>query len=315
MREFGNRRAVVGYDGTPAARRAVDWAADEATRRHLSLQVVHVVDRGLVEATPSIGTSSELSGAIALADAVTTEGVELVRQRHPRLRVVGTTLVGSPRTVLVEVARDADLLVVGGRDHGGAAATVLGSVATSTVAHAPCPVVVVRGDHVVTPGPRNPVVVGIDDSEPAAAALRHAADLAATAQAPLRIVCARRPLPLDGWIRAYWQAVDPSHDATGISDEAGRAVLGRARDAVQARQPEVAVQTVLAEGSPVGVILSHARDAALVVVGARARARGSLAGLVLGSVSQGVVHAAHCPVLVVRTGADTSTDAALTATN
>jgi len=312
MREFGKRRAVVGYDGTQAARRAVDWAADEATRRHLSLEVVYVVDRGLVADQPSSGAPWEPSHAVALAGAVTTEGVDRARARHPQLSVDGTTLVGSPRTVLVDTARGAELLVVGSHGHDGIAGA-LGSVATSTVVHAPCPVVVVRGDYFVAPGPQHPVVVGVDDSEPAAAALRHAADLAAGAGAPLRIVCARRPLPLDGWVRAYWHAVNPSLDPVEVTDEAARVVLGRARNAVHARRPGLAVQAVMAEGPPAGVILAHARDAALVVVGARGR--GNVTGLLLGSVSHGVVHGAQCPVLVVHAGAEAPTETALAATS
>jgi nucleotide-binding universal stress UspA family protein len=312
MREFGTRRAVVGYDGTQAARRAVDWAADEATRRRLRLEVVYAVDRGVLAAAPTSTMPWVPSHAVSAADAVTAEGVDRARARHGQLSVVGTTLVGSPRSVLVDAARNAELLVVGSRGHEGLGSAVLGSVATSTVVHAPCPVVVVRGDHFVSPGPQHPVVVGVDDSEPAACALRHAADLAASAHAPLRIVCARRPLPLDGWVRAYWRAVTPTLDPVEVTDEAARVILGRAKNAVHAQQPGVAVHAVMAEGPPAGVILAHARDAALVVVGARGR--GNVAGLLLGSVSHGVVHGAQCPVLVVHAGAEIPTETALAAT-
>jgi nucleotide-binding universal stress UspA family protein len=312
MREFGTRRAVVGYDGTQAARRAVDWAADEATRRRLRLEVVYAVDRGVLAAAPTSTMPWVPSHAVSAADAVTAEGVDRARARHGQLSVVGTTLVCSPRSVLVDTARNAELLVVGSRGHEGLGSAVLGSVATSTVVHAPCPVVVVRGDHFVSPGPQHPVVVGVDDSEPAACALRHAADLAASAHAPLRIVCARRPLPLDGWVRAYWRAVTPTLDPVEVTDEAARVILGRAKNAVHAQQPGVAVHAVMAEGPPAGVILAHARDAALVVVGARGR--GNVAGLLLGSVSHGVVHGAQCPVLVVHAGAEIPTETALAAT-
>jgi nucleotide-binding universal stress UspA family protein len=302
MTEFGTRRVVVGYDGTDAARKAVDWAADEAERRHLALDVVHVVQQGDLAATPATVSPWEPSPLVQAAQAVTNVGVDRARQRQPRLAVRGRTVVGSPREELPIVARDAELLVVGSRGRADRLAGVLGSVAAAVAVHAPCPVVVVRGDRVLAPGPHHPVVVGDDGSEAATRALRHAADLAAAAQAPLTVVCARRPLSADGWARAYWQAVDPVNDPDAVSDEAARVVAGRARDLVRARHPGLVTRSLVAEGPAAGVILAHARDAALVVVGSRGR--GGVASLLLGSVSHSVVHGATCPVLVVPAGAD-----------
>lgn len=52
-------------------------------------------------------------------------------------------LEGHPALVLVEVAKDADLLVVGSRGQGGFKALVLGSASAAVMHHAPCPVVIV----------------------------------------------------------------------------------------------------------------------------------------------------------------------------
>ena len=51
------------------------------------------------------------------------------------------------------------------------------------------------------------------------------------------------------------------------------------------------------EGPPATVLVEQASDASMLVVGSRGR--GTVAGLVLGSVSQEVVKHAACPVLVV----------------
>jgi nucleotide-binding universal stress UspA family protein len=53
---------------------------------------------------------------------------------------------GGPASVLVEVAKDAELLVLGSRGLGGFRGMLLGSVTQQVIAHAPCPVVVITPD-------------------------------------------------------------------------------------------------------------------------------------------------------------------------
>jgi len=65
--------------------------------------------------------------------------------------------------------------------------------------------------------------------------------------------------------------------------------------------PDVAVQQRLIQGRPAHEIADASRGAELVVVGSRGR--GGFVSLLLGSVSHGVLHRAHCPVMVVRESA------------
>jgi nucleotide-binding universal stress UspA family protein len=64
------------------------------------------------------------------------------------------------------------------------------------------------------------------------------------------------------------------------------------------KYPDVEVHKQVVRGHPVEVILEESAGAELLVLGSRGR--GGFAGLLLGSVSQGVLHRTPCPVAVVR---------------
>jgi nucleotide-binding universal stress UspA family protein len=72
------------------------------------------------------------------------ERVQRVRERHPAVAVELRVVQDDPRAALRDASREAALLVVGARGRGAFAGLLLGSVSASTVAHARCPVAVVR---------------------------------------------------------------------------------------------------------------------------------------------------------------------------
>ena len=300
MNTTGTRteRIVVGYDGSPSARLAVGWAAEEAARRGLPLTVLHAADyTGLVGGP--VSTSPWAPGlSLDHARHVAEAGAELARGRDAGLEVQAVTGIGSAATVLIQESAGAALVVVGTRGHGDVAGLLLGSVAARVAAHAHCPVVVVRGERVVSAGPGRRVVVGVDGSKAAGAALRVAVEQAVAAGAPLRVVCVWIPTSPEGWDRGYWVAVDAEHDPDDTAAAAAEGVAAEAAATVRELAPDLAVETRVAGGDPAAVVLAAAGDAGLVVVGARGR--GSLVSLFLGPVSHADVHGAPCPVLVVR---------------
>jgi nucleotide-binding universal stress UspA family protein len=79
------------------------------------------------------------AGAREFLEATVAEA----KAAEPELDVIGELAEMRPAAALLAAARDADLLVVGSRGHGGFAGLLLGSVSSQCVHHAPCPVVVV----------------------------------------------------------------------------------------------------------------------------------------------------------------------------
>jgi nucleotide-binding universal stress UspA family protein len=139
------RRIVVGVDGSETSRHALRWAAEEAKSHGSQLHVVHAwevpapaVAVGVGRRTaPPEGQHDEASRLVA--DVVRDELGEA-----PPGDVRTSIGRGAAAGVLLDAARDADLLVVGSRGLGGFRGLLLGSVSSKMAAHAPCPVVIVR---------------------------------------------------------------------------------------------------------------------------------------------------------------------------
>jgi len=138
------------------------------------------------------------------------------------------------------------------------------------------------------------IVVGVDGSECARDALVRAAKEAALRGARLQVVCAWEIPPA-----VYAGGLAPAIDQATLDGfrENAEAVVREAVAEVERVQPSVPCEGEALEGQPAEVLLDQARDASLIVVGTRGR--GGFASLLLGSVSQQVVHHAPCPVLVV----------------
>jgi len=138
------------------------------------------------------------------------------------------------------------------------------------------------------------IVVGTDGSEGAAAAVAFAAGEAALRAARLRIVSAWE-IP----VVAYGGGFAPPLDAETLDALRARAnqVAEDALAAAKSVQPSLEGEALAVEGQPAEVLLEQAADAELIVVGNRGL--GGFKSLLLGSISQQVVHHATCPVVVV----------------
>jgi nucleotide-binding universal stress UspA family protein len=140
-------RIVVGVDGSDGARRALEWAVNEARLRGARLIAIHTwhippLTAGVGPLDPPMTLDADTLERVETAAeellerelaALDTSGIEVEKRSEP----------SNPADALLAAAGDADLLVVGTRGHGGFSGLLLGSVSQQVSHHAPCPVVIV----------------------------------------------------------------------------------------------------------------------------------------------------------------------------
>jgi nucleotide-binding universal stress UspA family protein len=291
------KKIIVGYDRSPEAKLAAAWALDEASRTGARVEFFYAYDwpiwapaASMIPA-PAVWPDGETDRAIrnnldeAVADA---------RNTHPGVRTdIAIVNAGAALTLIQRSAR-AGLVVIGSR--GLNAVASLGSVSVAVSAHAHCPVVVVRGRPADQPGP---VVVGVDESDCAQLALAFAAEQASARGVPLHIV---RAWPYSTGLWHEQPAV-----VQAVADAEHRA-LAELAASWQEKYPQLAVSAEFLVDHPAHALLQKAAGAQLVVVGSRGR--GAFRGMLLGSVSQSLLHHSPCTVAVVR---DLPEDAAIAA--
>jgi len=137
-------RIVVGIDGSESARAALDWAWDEAKRWGAELEVVHAWSYPYaygVEGAVVVAPQTLSDDAKKMADE---ELVDLRARKGDDVRMTMVVEEGGAAHSLLDRGKDAAMIVVGARGHGGFLSLLVGSVADQVVHHAPCPVVVVR---------------------------------------------------------------------------------------------------------------------------------------------------------------------------
>lgn len=142
--ESARSRIVVGVDGSEAGTAALVWAADQASGQGADLEAVMV-------------WMHDASGGRTLAEArqVHTHDLETrvtaALKGRPEVSFECLALDGDASDVLVDLSRDATMLVVGSHGTGRLRDILVGSVSSACLRHASCPVVV------IPPAARNPV--------------------------------------------------------------------------------------------------------------------------------------------------------------
>ena len=137
---------MAGVDGSPSSLSALRWAIGQAGLTGATVDAV--IAWHYPAAAGGYGwTPMGMEGSFDFKENAEKILADAISRRRPgsdvpvRARVVE----GNAAQVLLDASDGADLLVVGSRGHGGFTEALLGSVSQHCVHHAPCPVVVIRG--------------------------------------------------------------------------------------------------------------------------------------------------------------------------
>lgn len=261
------QRVMVGVDGSPGSRAALDWARVVAEGAEAELVAAQV--------GPS-GDDAEL-GLIAWCSEEATP--------VDRALVVD----GDPADALLRAAtgEQADLLVVGTRGSGGFAGLHLGSVAHHLAHHSTVPLAIVPEGS--PPGPVDHLVLGVDGSDGSLAAARFCAELAPVLGIGVTAVFAEEPF-LE-WV--------PSSDPTSWH----RSADAKVREWTEPLAAAGVTVDLLIDRDihPVAALerALHEHPGSTAIVGTRGA--GGFARLRLGRVPTQLIHHSAGPVIVVPT--------------
>ncbi len=137
----GQRRIVVGVDGSAPSRAALSWAVRQGK---LTGDVVEAVIAWEVPATYGYPVPVSDVNWEQLARQAVSDAIAGVAADAAPVKISCRVVEGNAAQVLLDESAGADLLVVGSRGHGGFVEALLGSTGQHCVHHATCPVVVIR---------------------------------------------------------------------------------------------------------------------------------------------------------------------------
>jgi nucleotide-binding universal stress UspA family protein len=270
---------------------AVRWAAREATMRNVPLTLVHVSSPLAI--SPPVPIPADLrrrhgeEPRKVIADAIKVAEDSLQEGNRPEID--SEVLCAAPVPTFIDLSKEAHMMVVGCRGQDALQRTLLGSISTGLIHHAHCPVAVIHDEAPILLEPSQlPVLVGIDGSPASERATAIAFDEASFRGVDLLVVHAWTDSDISRVLSMEWSALQSR----------AAEILAERLAGWQERYPDVTVHRRLVFDRPARHLLDESESAQLVVVGSHGR--GGFAGMLLGSVSTAVVHAARIPVIVAR---------------
>lgn len=286
-----SRPVVVGVNGTSDCEPAVAWGAREAASLGVPLQLMYAYSFAAYGSLAGFPVGAEVIPAFNhdMAQDLVDAAVERQTQAYPEgPEVTGVVTEGTAVWAMLQASEAASVVVVGSRMLGPIGATLLGSTGAAVAAQAACPAVVVRGAAGRDTSDGR-VVVGVDLGALCEATLGYAFDHASRYGVGLRAILSWYSGPR---LLARWTESDMEEFRTH-----GHLMLAEALAGWQEKYPDVAVERDLVDAHPVDALVAESLTAHTLVIGAHGRH--ARLDTVLGSVSQGVLHHATCPVVVL----------------
>jgi nucleotide-binding universal stress UspA family protein len=189
---------------------------------------------------------------------------------------------------LIEASTRADMIVVGSRGMTAPGRLLLGSVSSTVVQHAHCPVAIIHDDD-GSADDMAPVVVGVDGSPASEGAIELAFDEASRRGVHLVALHAWSDVGVFPILGMDWR----DYEAKGAE------ILTERLAGLQRKYPDVRVERRLDCDRPAHWLIEESEHAQLVVVGSHGR--GGFPGMLLGSVSSALAHSAKAPLIIHRT--------------
>lgn len=278
---------LLGVGTDDASGTALEWAAREARSRDTELRLLRA-DGWPPNVAPweAVADGGYRPRQRALAEKLVRTAEVRLAAEFPDVEVASEIVEADPDGALLDRAVNASVVVLGSRRLGPAGATLLGTVSGVVAARSPVPVVV-TGFPPGLAAENPPVVVGVDGSPQSEHALGFAFDYAARHHRPVNAVHVWRRNAL---AEADWRMYPPP------PEEAGR-WLAEATAGWQEKYPDVRLHRSVVRDRPVDGLVRMSLSAELLVVGVHST-HPHVAAL-LGSVSQGALRHAQCPVAVV----------------
>jgi nucleotide-binding universal stress UspA family protein len=286
-------RILLATDGSSHSRRATRWLRDLALPSDTKITVLTVA---ILDEPPRDAQTVSALRATAGNNArrIGERAAQTLERRWHHVEVM--VVEGDPRVEIIHAAQEmrAGMIVLGARGLGRIKRFLIGSTSLAAARYAPCPVAIVRG----RPHKIGRVLVAVDESDGSRAAVRFLsiAELERDSRVTLLHVLPRTGAEAS---RSARSSDDRHRSEDERKQQAGAETLLREVGATL-EESRRSIERLVTHGDPAREIvkIARSRDVDLVVLGARGLR--TLGRLLLGSVSEAVLHQADRPVIIVR---------------